>query len=552
MKSIVSLISRLLSVTAAVGIVAVTSSSQAQSIGKYNITDLGYSLGTNSHAHAINQAGHVVGYWDSVTNGIHAFLFTNGVTADLGTLGGTNTYALNINAGGQVVGFFATNNAIRAFLFDGAVTNLGGLGGENSYAFGINANGNIVGYVDTTNGARAFYLNAGTVTDLGTLGGTNSYAYGINSSNHVAGSALVSGNAAINAFLWAGGSLSNLNDLIPGGSGWTLQEARGINDGGQIVGWGVTNGQERAFSYANGTFTDLGILAGGTNSYALGINNSNHVVGVSTVSDGVEQAFLWSNGVLTNLNNLIRADLGWDLRESRGINDVGQIVGWGLTNGQEHAYLLTPNLPPTVSITEPTNSSTVYSPTSLVIIATASDDSMVSKVEFFEGSNKIGEDTSAPYSFTWGSVVAGSYSLTARATDDLGYVSTSSVVSVSVVLPATNNLKLWLKADTIAGLNDGDSIATWSDQSGNGNNATQATSGNRPAYRTSVINSKPAVRFDGTNDYFDLPNLLNGATQAEVFVIVKATADIPSGSRGLWRFGNSGSSSLTYPNPDIS
>ena len=39
----------------------------------------------------------------------------------------------------------------------------------------------------------------------------------------------------------------DLNDLIPPDSGWLLQRANDINDQGQIVGRGITDGQFRAF-----------------------------------------------------------------------------------------------------------------------------------------------------------------------------------------------------------------------------------------------------------------------------------------------------------------
>lgn len=61
--------------------------------------------------------------------------------------------------------------------------------------------------------------------------------------------------------------------------------------------------------------------------------------------------------------------------------------------------------------------------------------------------------------------------------------------------------KLWLKADFITGLNDGDALATWPDASGNGNDTTQATLGNKPLYKTNIINSLPSVKFDGTDDF---------------------------------------------------
>ena len=38
-------------------------------------------------------------------------------------------------------------------------------------------------------------------------------------------------------------------------------------------------------------------------------------------------------------------------------------------------------------------------------------------VEFYEGANLLGEDTTAPYSFTWNSVASGCYSITARVLD---------------------------------------------------------------------------------------------------------------------------------------
>ena len=41
-------------------------------------------------------------------------------------------------------------------------------------------------------------------------------------------------------------------------------------------------------------------------------------------------------------------------------------------------------------------------------------------------------------------------------------------------------LALWLKADAITGLADGDPVASWADSSGNSHTATQATSGSRP------------------------------------------------------------------------
>jgi YD repeat-containing protein len=91
------------------------------------------------------------------------------------------------------------------------------------------------------------------------------------------------------------------------------------------------------------------------------------------------------------------------------------------------------NNPPTVSITSPANGATFTAPANITINATASDsDGSVTQVQFFQGATLLGTDTTAPYSFTWTSVPTGSYSLTAKATDNLGATTTSSAVSITV------------------------------------------------------------------------------------------------------------------------
>lgn len=91
------------------------------------------------------------------------------------------------------------------------------------------------------------------------------------------------------------------------------------------------------------------------------------------------------------------------------------------------------NASPSASITAPANNSTFTAPASITINASASDtDGTISKVEFFNGGVKLGEDTSAPYSFVWSGVSAGTWQLTARATDNGGATGNSSVVNVTV------------------------------------------------------------------------------------------------------------------------
>jgi glucose/arabinose dehydrogenase len=91
------------------------------------------------------------------------------------------------------------------------------------------------------------------------------------------------------------------------------------------------------------------------------------------------------------------------------------------------------NQPPTVAITNPAPGASFAAPASITVDANASDgDGSVAKVEFFRGSTKIGEDASAPYSVVWSGPTAGSYALTAVATDNLGATTTSAPVNITV------------------------------------------------------------------------------------------------------------------------
>ena len=88
----------------------------------------------------------------------------------------------------------------------------------------------------------------------------------------------------------------------------------------------------------------------------------------------------------------------------------------------------------TVALTSPTNNATLVNPSSVALTATAiaSSGNVLTKVEFYQGSTKLGEDTTSPYSYSWVSPAAGSYSLTAVATDSSGLSAASTPVSVVI------------------------------------------------------------------------------------------------------------------------
>ncbi|HEY5912471.1 MAG TPA: Ig-like domain-containing protein [Verrucomicrobiae bacterium] len=99
------------------------------------------------------------------------------------------------------------------------------------------------------------------------------------------------------------------------------------------------------------------------------------------------------------------------------------------------------NQPPTAQLTAPLNGATFLAPANISLSAEASDsDGTVAKVEFFNGAAKLGEDTSAPYSFAFNNVGIGTYTLTAKATDNQGAATTSSPVKIVVNSDATKRI----------------------------------------------------------------------------------------------------------------
>ena len=91
------------------------------------------------------------------------------------------------------------------------------------------------------------------------------------------------------------------------------------------------------------------------------------------------------------------------------------------------------NNPPSVTLTAPANNAVVIAPATVTLQASASDtDGTVSKVEFFQNGSLLGADTTSPYSYAWANPPLGSYSLTAKATDNLGATRVSAPVAISV------------------------------------------------------------------------------------------------------------------------
>lgn len=127
---------------------------------------------------------------------------------------------------------------------------------------------------------------------------------------------------------------------------------------------------------------------------------------------------------------------------SGGTVEFGFLGSWTTADPVPTAFTLngascggtTPvNQPPTVALTSPTSGTAYTAPATVNLAANAADsDGTVSKVEFYNGSTLLGTDTSAPYTYSWANVGAGSYTVTAKAYDNGGLSTTSSPVTFTV------------------------------------------------------------------------------------------------------------------------
>ena len=105
------------------------------------------------------------------------------------------------------------------------------------------------------------------------------------------------------------------------------------------------------------------------------------------------------------------------------------------------------NQPPSVSLSSPTNGATFTAPASVSMAATATDmNGSIAKVEFYAGSTLVATDTGAPFSATWNNAGAGTYTISAKAFDNVGATTISSGVNITVQAASTLPAG-WLSAD---------------------------------------------------------------------------------------------------------
>ena len=288
--------------------------------------------GVGSFAYGVNESGHVVGNWyipPAPLAFTYPFFFDGSKMLNLPTPpypeGSGQAFGINIHD--DVVGIAASGKPSLAAIYpigwaalwpskDHSMININtllppGSGWKLTAAYGINDAGHIVGKGEHSGAIHAFlWLGSGAPIDLGTLaGGDHSVAFALNSHDEVVGySNLAKGGGTIHGFVWKEGVMKDIGVIPP----YTNSVAQAINEKGCVVG---------------DTFLPTlykPIFEGGS---------------TAPTSHGV-----YYDGVLIDVNTLVTADSGWELKTANDINNECQIVGAGNFKGSKYltAYVLTP------------------------------------------------------------------------------------------------------------------------------------------------------------------------------------------------------------------
>ena len=325
----------------------------------YSVKSLGTLGGASSHASAINEAGHVVG-WSEAGNGkVQAFIYRDDAMEPLQSLDGDKCYALDINEFDEAVGYALTSDGVEhPIVYDsnGMIQDLGLLPTWNSArAVALNDAGQVVGTaVENDTDSRAFLMNGNSLVNLHELVKTefarnHTTAVDINNAGHIIGTRCTTYSQY--SYLYDGAvhdlySMTYMQSFIYALNAWDVCVGK--------IPWGMDRclyvhdfiHGEQNFVFP---FSTDGSHEGWEWMDLSSINNAQVAVGRVYAEDGVSHGFYLpedNDGMMLDINDrLLPGDLaeGWVIHELTDINDYGFVVGVGSLNGGElQAVLLEP------------------------------------------------------------------------------------------------------------------------------------------------------------------------------------------------------------------
>ena len=329
---------------------------------RYNVIDLGTLGGAQSKAYGINSRGQIVGEAETSPGQRSAFVWKNGqMTALAAPTEGKTVVARDISDTGIIVGDILDWGSFQIHAAKWSdpttCTDLNVLpGGNSSSAYGVNDAGVVVGWSSTSASAGRAFKYDSAMTDIGITASFMSSADAINNAGDIAvnfwntdlSSRPHPGHphpkAFMSAFVPAAGSWS-----VPGSvGGKSVIGVWGLNHNGHMVGSVGTTINSYTFAReapTSGTAIQQTVSATGM---ATALNDRDVSVGSFYDSpSGTYNAWVCGGlipGAAENLNGLIAPESGWQLEFAQDVNNLGQIVGYGLYMGvgSPRAFLLDP------------------------------------------------------------------------------------------------------------------------------------------------------------------------------------------------------------------
>jgi hypothetical protein len=218
----------------------------------------------------------------------------------------------------------------------------------------------------------------------------------------------------------------------------------------QTVDTGVTNGGRAVYTFNVPTAGNYTISA-----MAIATNSDQNSFYVNIDSDPTDPTMIWD---LALSSTLAQTSVSWRGTGSDGADQFNPKV-FALSQGTHQLIIIgregyaqlgtitivsaggTPPPPvtaPAIVLNSPNNNSTYTAPATMSLAATVTTNGhTINKVQFYNGSTLLAEDTAAPYTYSWNNVSAGSYSLKAQLVYDSTNSMVSTPVSVSVSAPSS-------------------------------------------------------------------------------------------------------------------